>query len=373
MMYSESYWEKVSVLLVVAFLAGAIVGGSVIYIFDIGRDVKVVRPEYKIPDSLDNSSKVFSGIYLNVSDSVVSIKVTSETGARGQGSGFVYDDDGHIVTNDHVIDGADEIDVVFSNGARVSSKLVGTDKYSDIAVLKVDDMPDEMGFTAEPLPLADSSKLVPGQQVVAIGNPFGLAGSVTHGIVSATGRLVSTQGGYSIPNVVQTDAPLNPGNSGGPLVDMKGEVVGVNRAKEGDNVGFAIPSNKVKKVADSLIERGKYEHPWLGITMLPVDEEMTDYMGLVGNASKGVMVIDVVEDGPADNASFEYAVIEDYQDTSIYVNGDIIVKVGNDTVRSNEELICSLDKRSPGDTVVFTIYRDGEYIQKEVVLGVRPG
>lgn len=372
-MYSDSYWEKISVILVVVFLAGAIVGGSVIYMFDIGRDVKVVRPDYKIPDSLDNSSKVFSGIYLNVSDSVVSIKVISESGARGQGSGFIYDDEGHMVTNDHVIDGASEIDVVFSNGARVSSELVGTDKYSDIAVLKVEDIPSKMGYSAEPLSLADSSRLVPGQQVVAIGNPFGLAGSVTHGIVSATGRLVSTQGGYTIPNVVQTDAPLNPGNSGGPLVNMKGEVVGVNRAKEGDNVGFAIPSNKVKKVADSIIKQGYYNHPWLGITMLPVNEMMVDYMGVTGNASNGVMVIDVVEDGPAYNASFDDAVIEEYNGTSIYADGDIIVKVGNKSVRSNDELICELDKMSPGDTVVFTVYRDGEYIQKEVVLGVRPG
>lgn len=371
MMNSDSYWKKVSVLLVIAFLAGASVGSSAIYIFDLGG-VKVVSPEYRIPDSLDNSSKVYSGLYLNVSDSVVSIKVTTATGA-GQGSGFVYDENGHIITNHHVIKGANDIDVVFSNGARVSSTLVGTDKYSDIAVLKVSKMSDEKGFSAEPLEMADSSKLVPGQQVIAIGNPFGLSGSVTHGIVSATGRLVSTEGGYSIPNVVQTDAPLNPGNSGGPLLNMKGEVVGVNRAKEGDNVGFAIPSNKVKKVADSLIDDGEYNHPWLGITMLPVNEEMADYMSLSGNASKGVMVIDVVGDGPADNASMDAAERTEYQGMSIFVNGDIIVSMDNKSIRSNDELICNLDKRSPGDTVVFTVYRDGEYIQKEVILGVRPG
>lgn len=372
MMNSDSYWKKVSVLLVIAFLAGASIGSSAIYIFDIGRDVKVVRPEYEIPDSLDNSSKVFSGLYLNVSDSVVSIKVQTETG-DGQGSGFVYDDNGHIVTNQHVIDGATDIEVVFSNGDRVSSTLVGADKYSDIAVLKVSDMPDRMGFSARPLELSDSSKLVPGQQVVAIGNPFGLAGSITHGIVSATGRLLSTRGGYSIPNVVQTDAPLNPGNSGGPLLNMRGEVVGVNRAKEGDNVGFAVPSNKVKKVADSLIEEGEYHHPWIGITMIPVNEEITDYMGLTGNASNGVMITDLVDNGPAENASLDAAEFVDYDGGSIYANGDIIVKVDNETVRSNEELICYLDKKSPGDTVVFTVYRDGEYIQKEMVLGIRPG
>ena len=370
-MNGDSYWKNVSTILVIVFLAGAVVGGSFVYLTDLGRDVKVVSPEYEIPDSLDNSSKVFSGIYLNVSDSVVSIKVETMTGG-GQGSGFIYDDDGHIVTNHHVIDGATDIDVVFSNGARVSSELVGADRYSDIAVLKVSKIPEEPGFTPEPLKMADSSELVPGQQVVAIGNPFGLAGSVTHGIVSATGRLVSTQGGYSIPNVVQTDAPLNPGNSGGPLLDMKGDVVGVNRAKEGDNVGFAIPSNKVKRVADAIIEDGEYKHPWIGIVMLPVDEEMSNYMELSGNASKGVMVIEVVEDGPAYNASFEAANTTEYEGESIFVDGDIIVKIDNTTVRSNEELIAYLDMKSPGDTVTFKLYRDGEYIYKEVVLGIRP-
>ena len=371
-MNRDSYWKTVSVLLVIALLTGAIVASSAIFIFDLGRDVKVVNPEYRIPDSLDNSSKVFSGLYLNVSDSVVSVKVETPVGA-GQGSGFIYDDDGHIITNHHVIDGATDIDVVFSNGDRVSADLVGADRYSDIAVLKVSEISDEPGFSPEPLELAESSKLVPGQQVIAIGNPFGLAGSVTHGIVSATGRLLSTQGGYSIPNVVQTDAPLNPGNSGGPLLNMQGEVVGVNRAKEGDNVGFAIPSNKVKRVADSLIDDGEYNHPWLGITMLPVNEMMSEYMGLSGNASNGVMIIDVVEGGPADNASMDDAQSVEYDGTSIFVDGDIIVSMDNSSIRSNEELICSLDKKLPGDTVTFKLYRDGDYIEKEVVLGVRPG
>lgn len=218
------------------------------------------------------------------------------------GSGFVYDKAGHIITNNHVVDGAKTVDVRFVDGNIYSANVVGTDPYNDIAVLQItDDFSEEQLM---PLAFADSSQLEVGQQVIAIGNPYGLSDTMTTGIISQMGRLLPNRdSGYSIPNVIQTDAAINPGNSGGPLLDLQGQVIGINTAiqsgtGEFSGIGFAVPSNTVKKVVPSLIETGKYSHPWLGVSGIGLTPEIAKQIGLSKNY-KGVLVTTVIKDGPA--------------------------------------------------------------------------
>ncbi|RLG97471.1 trypsin, partial [Candidatus Bathyarchaeota archaeon] len=223
-------------------------------------------------------------IYNLTKNSVVLIKVTSITPfgrSVAEGTGFVYDKEGHIITNNHVVESGGKITVRFIDGTTVNARLVGRDPYSDLAVIKVDVSEEKLC----PLPLGNSSKLVVGEPVYAVGNPFGLSCSITEGIVSQLGRQLKTKGGYLIVDVIQTDAAINPGNSGGPLLNRFGEVVGVNTAIYSytgtfSGVGFAIPSNLVRKVVPSLIEKGYYEHPWIGVAGLDVTPEIAKLMGL---------------------------------------------------------------------------------------------
>jgi S1-C subfamily serine protease len=207
---------------------------------------------------------------------------------------------------------------------------------------------------------------------MVIGSPYGLEGSVTHGIVSATGRTLSTEDGFSMSNVIQTDAALNPGNSGGPLLSLSGEVIGVNRAKSGDNVGFAIPSNRVGEVAYSIIESGKYEHAWLGIRMIDVDPLAAAYMDLNDEAANGIMLAEVVEDGPAEAAGLVAAREKEIDGKTVYVNGDIIVGADGETMYTTNEIIAYVNTKKPGDVIGLMIYRDGEEMTVDVELGVRP-
>lgn len=270
------------------------------------------------------------------------------------------------------MDNADSVEVYFSNDIVRKAKIIGTDKYSDIAVLKVKEDPSNKNFTAHPLPMANSSEIKPGQIAMAIGTPHGLEGSVTHGIISATGRTMSTSNGFSIPNMIQTDAPLNPGNSGGPLVDLSGQVVGVNRAKSGDNLGFAIPSNKVQRVANAIIEKGEYEHSWLGVQMLPVSSKMADFMNLNDEAARGVMIAAVIEDGPAYDAGLKGAKSIEIDDQMAFVNGDIIVAIDDKKMYESDQIITYIDKKRPSETIEVDYYRNGEKMTTEVKLGTRP-
>jgi len=202
------------------------------------------------------------------------INPLSDTGAVG--SGFVYDILGHTITNAHVIENATKVTVTFLDGNQYNAEIIGVDKFTDIAVIKVNEKPRLL----HPLDIGNSSVLLVGEQVAAIGNPFGLSGSMTSGIVSQLGRLIFSQdNGFSIPDVIQTDAAINPGNSGGPLLNMKGEVIGINTAivssiGEFTGVGFAVPSNTIKKIVPVLIEEGKYHHPWMGITGIDIDPDL---------------------------------------------------------------------------------------------------
>lgn len=220
------------VFLIIGLLIGGIVGILVFGIPSFGPP-EVTRINQTINLNVNDSTNflsLYERLHTHVSDSVVSVKVTAEHHGSlisTQGSGFVYDNKGHIITNQHVVENAVSVEVVFSNGARREASIIGTDAYSDIAVLEVNNFPSaNEDFTPAPLNLANSSRVEPGEHVIAIGNPFGLKGSITHGIVSATGRTLSTEGGFSIPNVIQTDAAINPGNSGGPLLNISGKVIG---------------------------------------------------------------------------------------------------------------------------------------------------
>ncbi|MBP2030698.1 S1-C subfamily serine protease [Methanohalophilus levihalophilus] len=322
-----------------------------------------------------SSFEIYEMLYSEVQDSVVSVRVEGEedgTEFTSGGSGFLYDSAGHIITNQHVVENAKTVEVHFNNGKGGKAEIIGEDKFSDIAVLKISSIPSDESCCPVPLPLANSSEVRPGQIVLAIGSPFGLEGSVTQGIVSATGRTLSTEDGFSISDVIQTDAALNPGNSGGPLLSLSGEVIGVNRAKSGDNVGFSIPSNRVREVADSIIETGKFEHAWLGIRMLAVDPLAAEDMGLNTEAASGIMLIVVVEDGPSDKAGLIAAEEKNIAGETVFVNGDIIVGVDGVPISAINEIIAYVNSKHPGDIISISLYRSGEKITVDVELGIRP-
>lgn len=311
-------------------------------------------------------------IYEQVKDSVVLIRATSYYGTS-LGSGFVYDKLGHIITNNHVIEGSYSITVTFLDGTSLAASVVGTDPYSDIAVLKV--RPDVV--TLKPLKLGNSSELMIGEQIVVVGSPFGLAGSVTTGIVSQKGRLLETTYGYSIPGVIQFDAAVNPGNSGGPLLNMKGEVVGITTAIESPisgfvGVGYAIPSTIIARVVPALIEKGSYVHSWIGITGTNMNEEIAGAMKV--NVTKGVLITDVAPGSPADRAGLRGGDrVVRIGGQTIKIGGDIIIAINGIPIKTIEEILTYLEeKTSPGDVVVFSVLRGTEILQIRVVLGERP-
>ena len=286
------------------------------------------------------------------------------------GSGFVYDENGHIVTNNHVVANARIVDITFIDGNRYTANVTGRDVYSDLAVLKIVE-----NFTqaelAPPLILGNSSELKVGDQVAAIGNPFGLEGSITTGIVSQTGRLLPLEEtGFSVPDAIQTDALINPGNSGGPLLNMKAEVIGVNTAGIfPGNIGFAVPSNAVKRIVPMLIETGNYTHPWLGMTGGPLTSDMAQREGLERNF-QGVIVDTIVKDSPADKAGINGSITNQYGER---LGGDIITAVDGNPVIRMEDLISHLEtEKSIGQNMTLTIYRDGNTLEKQITVGQRP-
>jgi len=344
-----------------------------------------------IDKSLDFAVKdyenLLTSVFESVNDSVV--QITSqysvvnkhiiingsplESQSTHLGSGFVYDIHGHIITNAHVVEKAGKVDVTFVDGNSYSAEVVGKDEYADIAVLKIiDDYTDE---NLQPLTLGDSTQLHVGQQVIAIGNPFGLSNTMTAGIVSQTGRLLPNEkAGFSNPNVIQTDAAINPGNSGGPLLNLNGEVIGINTAirsntGEFSGVGFAVPSNMVKRVVPSLIEKGGYAHPWLGIAGTNLNHELTQKLDLPKNY-KGVLVSTVVKDGPADKAGLEEAT---YNANGELKEADVIVSVDKNPVKGMDDIIPYVaENKSVGDKITLTINRNDKLIDLQVVLGKRP-
>jgi S1-C subfamily serine protease len=292
------------------------------------------------------------------------------------GSGFVYDNNGHIITNNHVVKGGGKLDVTFLDGTVYRATLIGSDPFTDIAVLYVKDAPQEK---LVPLPLAYSSKIRVGEQVAAIGNPFGLSGSMTAGIISGVGRLIPAQeaGDFSIPDVIQTDAPINPGNSGGPLLNMRGEVIGINSAifsttGQFAGVGFAIPSDTMTKVVPSLITTGSFQHPWLGVAGRDMTPGIADRLGL--EEPRGFLVMDVVAGSPAEKAGIKAGDQDATIDgVPVKLGGDVIVGIDNKTVRKIDDILVYLQReKSVGDDLQLTILRGGKEMQVTAVLGARP-
>ena len=360
------------------FLIGMIficlaLGGSFAFVYlDLKADFKALRDNYAtLSDQMQQLQNLIESlhhaqvanltavqIYNQTKYSVVLIACTLANGSVVEGSGFIYDDGGHIVTNNHVVEGAASITVAFFNGTTVQAQLTGRDVYSDLAVIKVDSLPQQ----SHALILGNSTQLLVGEPVYAIGNPFGLRGSMTSGIVSQVGRVLRLsdfgvpppEGNYAIADLIQIDAAINPGNSGGPLLNSLGFVVGVTFAIETGGevrafvgVGYAIPSVLVKRVADALIQPGhKYTHPWLGI------EYSANYVG-------GLLISSVVSGGPAANAGLQ--------------SNDIITEVDGQPITLPEDLIVYIERyKSPNDVISLKVLRGNTVLDKPLTLGARP-
>lgn len=333
-----------------------------------------------IPDLVAQQDTLVS-LYSKISPGVVSIQVYSDLGA-GQGSGFVVDKEGHIVTNYHVVENVETVEVDFSSGLKVYGNVIGTDLDSDLAVIKVDVNAEELF----PLTIGDSDKALVGQTVVAIGNPYGLSGTMTVGIVSARGRVLdsmrqTSQGFFSAGDLIQTDASINPGNSGGPLINLNGEVVGVNRAIQtsgitlsgeaaNTGIGFAVSSNIVRRVLPSLISQGIYDYPYLGLSSVEnLNLAWVEALNLP--QSTGAYITSIVEGGPADQAGL-IAGLQPTDISGLYAGSDLIVGVDGKPVKQFGDLLSyMLTSKSPGDTMEFTIIRDGEEMRITVTLGKR--
>jgi S1-C subfamily serine protease len=312
----------------------------------------------------NNIETVREAVIAKVRPAVVEVNVTTSGGA-GIGSGVIIDKRGYIVTNNHVVAGAQSIGVVLYDGTRVTAQLVGTDPADDLAVLKI--TPPASGLTVASL--GDSSKLQVGQDVLAIGNPLGITQTVTNGIVSALGRNVNEQNGATIPNAIQTDAPINPGNSGGALVDLQGNLIGIPTLTAIDpefntpanGVGFAIPSNRVQFIASQIIQTGKVSHTGravLGVRVESVDSTLAAQDNL--SIDHGALIVSVVSNGPADQAHLQA--------------GDVIVQVDNTPVNDISSLGDALISKNPGDVVSVKVYRGNQQLTVSVKLGeLQPG
>jgi S1-C subfamily serine protease len=321
-------------------------------------------------------------VYTQTGPGVVSVDVASPEDGPGGGSGFVLDERGHIVTNQHVVGGAEDISVRFASGVREEAEVVGEDPSTDVAVIKV----EASEGVLEPLTLGDSGSVGVGEPVIAIGNPLNVGISVTTGIVSGTERPIDAPNGYTINGAVQTDAAINPGNSGGPLLDSRGTVIGVNAqiASESggfEGVGFAVPIDTVKGVVEQLLTTGKVVHGYIGVRMFAVGidelvaytglskDELADEYGLPGN---GAIVSEVSAGGPAAKAGVEGGEEEEIEGISVPV-GDVITEVEGDPVSSPDDVIEIVNTSEPGDELTLTVVSPAEEARRVgVTVGVRP-
>jgi len=332
-----------------------------------------------LPENVVDEQSLLVTLYARINPSVVNITVYQLQGgtmtAIGQGSGFLYDEDRHIVTNAHVVQDADQLEVTFSDGLITSADIVGLDLNSDLAVVQVEDVPDSI----KGLTLGKMEDLAVGQTVLAIGNPFGLEGTLTKGIISALGRDIPALTPFSIPQSIQTDAAINPGNSGGPLLNLHGEVIGVNAQIETGNtsrsnsgVGFAIPVNIVEKVVPELIEKNKVEWSWVGVSGRSLTPDIVEAMNLPVN--KGAYIADITKGGPAEKAGLHGS------DKRVKVNrreieigGDVIVAIDNQPIESFDDLLIYVAMQTkPQQDIKLTVIRDGKTKELTLTLGIRP-
>ncbi|MFC6764845.1 S1C family serine protease [Natrinema soli] len=311
-------------------------------------------------DGDDGVDSPYTATYRDTIGSVVLVTVSGPRGGGGLGSGFVIDDQ-HVVTNNHVVQSAAEggVELQFSTEEWRTASIVGTDPYSDLAVLRVEELPD----VASGLSIVDREPAI-GQEVLVLGNPLGLDASISQGIVSGVDRVLPSPAGTSIPAAIQTDAAVNPGNSGGPLVSLEGDVLGIVFAGADQTIGFAISSRLANRVVPALIEDGTYEHPFMGVAVQPVGPDIAEAIGL--EAATGVLVTEVVPNAPADG-------VLQPADPSRPGSGDVIVAIDGEEIQNQSQLLSSLALvTSPGDTVELTIVRDGERGSVEVTLEARP-
>ncbi|SDX38570.1 serine protease, S1-C subfamily, contains C-terminal PDZ domain [Haloarcula vallismortis] len=321
------------------------------------------EPSQPETQQVDSTSSNKGGKYTQVYRETIPSVVLVDTG-QGQGTGFLYDSS-HIVTNAHVAGTASQAQLRFHDGTWSDGTVLGTDSHSDLAVISVDEIPD----TTEPLSFIQDSPVI-GQEVVAIGNPYDLNGTVTSGIISGLDRLIPSPAGYRIPDAIQTDAAVNPGNSGGPLVSLDGAVIGVVNSKRGDNIAFGISAALTQQVVPELIETGEYEHAYMGVSLQNVTPTIADANEM--SEPRGLLVVQTVRGGPADGV-LQPSDIEFVNGTRVPVGGDIILTVGGEPMRSFEDLASYLALQTrPGDTLEVTILRDGTEQTVELTLVSRP-
>jgi len=332
-------------------------------------------------DTRNSTSISISKIFKDVQGSVVQITRENkqapdspgDENVTSLGSGFVFDKEGRIITNHHVVQDSKSVDVTFIDGNRYVASVIGSDPFNDVAVIKIT---QNISEKLRPLILGNSSGVEVGDQVIAIGNPYGLAGSMSLGIVSQKGRLISTEGSaFSIPSVIQTDALINPGNSGGPLLNIQEEVIGMNTAgvlsDSGgfSGIGLAVPSNTISKIVPVLISKGNYTHPWLGVSASTLTSKLTENFENLSRDFKGVYVDSITKDGPADKAGLRGSTTDQYGDKH---GTDIITAVDNHNVTYMEDLVSYLDEnKKPGEKLNLTVLRNQSYLDIGVLLGDR--
>jgi S1-C subfamily serine protease len=364
--------------------AGAAIGASVATDHDGSSATATSRPAAVLTQATARKqSTIVSDVYKSSAPGVVEITTTASAAGeqfgpfgggeqQGTGSGFVYDKAGHIVTNYHVVQGADSVTVTFKDGTQRQARVVGSDPATDLAVVDVDVPADQL----HPLSLAGSSSLQVGDLVVAIGSPYGLEETVTAGVVSALDRQIESPDGGSISGAIQTDAAINPGNSGGPLLDADGKVVGVNAQIESQNggnvgIGFAIPSDTVRSIVSQVLQGGQIEHAYLGVQITTVPAEVAQQLG--GPARSAVEITSVVSGSPASRAGLQAATGETTVNGQSYPSGgDIVTAVNGRQVGSAEDLQAAISSRKPGEKVILTIVRGGSQRSVDVTLGNKP-
>jgi len=338
-----------------------------------GHEPSTVGTETSLPVTRDLS---LIQIFERSEEGVVQVNIQRSSDlvtSNGVGSGFVFDKNGHVITNEHVVNDAEKVIVTFLDGRSYNADVIGVDAATDIAVIQVDADPSLL----KPLHIGDSSNLKVGMEVAAIGNPFGLSGTMTSGIISALGRLLPQATGFSIPDVVQTDAAINPGNSGGPLLNSRAEVVGINTAiqsatGEFTGVGFAIPSNTIAKIVPRLIADGVYHHPWVGISGRDIDPALAKALNLVD--ARGFLIINIVPGSPAEKAGLKgSAETREVDGVEYLLGGDVILSVDGKIVRQIDDILIHLQRyKAVGDEMVLEVLRDGRVTNFVVELEERP-
>jgi 2-alkenal reductase len=327
---------------------------------------------------IDIEEQLITNLYQRVSPAVVHITARIYTmdffrgpvPSEGTGSGFIVDDIGHIVTNNHVIEGAESIEVTFADESRVSARVIGADPLNDLAII----LPEKLPSGFKPVTLGSSEEIRVGQRAIAIGNPFGLERTLTSGVISAVGRPLRVSEDNFIFNVIQTDAAINPGNSGGPLLDSRGQVIGVNTAirEDAEGIGFAVPVDTLKRVMSALIDKGEYPHPFLGVLGYSITPELADMLDLP--TERGVLIAQLYQNGPADVAGIHGAEQEiTIGNRRILTGGDIITAINGEAVRDWLGYLAFLELQTDvGDTVLLTILREGKEIAIEASLIAQP-